>query len=193
MNHCTEWADWIHGEKKIYPVDPYVSIGLTTGADDILAVRNVTAKVFRRTLATNATAVQCTYGGGFSPGHLVVVDTVRQKTRFHSDDDEEDVYHEMPPGTITLHGLDHESAEIVFESQERYLYEGMVTITAEVNGEQQIIEVGSAEAPLRWTLGGTAGPAGGEFLQSLGPGYDWDPTRRTWVQITEGLPSWVPR
>ena len=72
------------------------------------------------------------------------------------------------------------------------LYEGMITILAEINGEPHSLDVGSAQAPLRWTVGRTAGPHGGDFFQSLGDGYDWNPLSKQWIQVTTGLPDWIP-
>src|SRR5205823_6590303 len=121
-------SDWLKSQPKMYPVDPDPYVGLTTGSDDLVTIKDVKVQVFRRAPAATVTLVQCNYGGGFSPGYLIVVDTVRQRTEFRSSD-AADVYHDMPPGSISLHGLDHDSATIVFASQEKYLYEGMVTVT----------------------------------------------------------------
>jgi hypothetical protein len=194
-NHCANWGAWLKRQPKMFAVDPTFLAGLTSGSDDLVVIKAVKEKVFRRAAAGQATLIQCTYGAGGNPGYHIALDTARQNTEFRSETD--DTYHEMPPGSITLHGLDHETATINFVSLERYLYEGMISLTADVNGKEQTLQIGSAETPLRWTMGGVGSADGfNKFLLSLGDGYDWNPTRQRWVKVAflsaGKSPDWAP-
>jgi hypothetical protein len=188
LNHCRDWFGWLQRQPKMYAVSPIVHVVLAAGADDLVVVKKAEMQVFRRTPASSAaTPVNCEYGAGGNPGHAIIVDTVESKTWFISFDGGSG---DMPPGSISVHGLDSTQISVLVQSHFRYLYEGMLTVTADVNGKEGNYQLGSPEVPLRWistsrvvrTPNGVNMPRDG-FVDSLGWGYDWNLAQKRWAKL----------
>jgi hypothetical protein len=190
LNHSRDWSGWLQRQPKMYAVDPIFHVVLAAGADDLVVVKKAEMQVFRRTPASRSvTAVKCEYGAGGNPGHYIIIDTVEPKTWFISFGGGSG---DMPPGSISVHGLDSTQISVIIQSHFRYLYEGMLTVTADVNGKEENYQLGSPEVPLRWISADRivrtpTAPSGDMtrdgFVDSLGYGYDWNLAQKSWAEL----------
>ncbi|RSM50474.1 hypothetical protein DMB66_43555 [Actinoplanes sp. ATCC 53533] len=62
----------------------------------------------------------------------------------------------MPPATIQLTERGYRHARLTIASKENYLYEGVLTVRAVINGVEKTYQIGSTEqpspTPLDWNI-----------------------------------------
>lgn len=174
--HCDEWQDWMASTASIYSGGNGFGLQIMAGSDDLVVVKNIEVKVFSKKIAQAGTTINCVHGGGSNAGYSVNVDTQANRTTFTSwDGDGSKV--EMPPGSISLGQKDSgfTDAAISITSEDGYLYEGEILISAIVNGETKTISWGSSVQPLRWVS-----DAAGGLIQGPEEAFDWDVVARRW-------------
>jgi hypothetical protein len=162
-SHCEEWAEWMDNNPRIYRPLAF-TLGMSAGQQDLVVLRGVSVKIFKRTPMVATIAIGCGYGGdGVWEGYTVTVDTVRSETILQKGD--AGGGHQMPPAAVSLGEPGYLAVDIAGKSAPGFLYEGQVVIDAIVNGENRSIVKGTTDRPFRW-YGATA---------RRNPGfYDWD-------------------
>lgn len=156
--HCDEWREWMDGNPRMYRPLAF-TLGMSAGEQDLVAVRRVGVKIFKRTPMAATIAIGCGHGGdGVWEGYTIMVDTVRSTTILQKGDS--DQRSRMPPASVSLGDPGYLSVSIIGRSAPGYLYEGQVVIDAMVNGDDKRIVKGTTDEPFRWygeTTGGDAG------------------------------------
>ncbi len=176
-NHCDEWEEWFGELPEIYRFNSDTLVSVISGQPDVVAIRDVHVEVFSRTERPDeSTVIQCAYGAGGDHGNIISVDLSTGDTTLEMLDSGD--VSPMPPASLSLSGMDYESALVAIDSTNGYLYEGMITIEAVVNGEDHTFQHGSEAQPLRWVGGGLDSIAQNEYG---GVRYDWAPDDDAWV------------
>lgn len=176
-NHCEQWTDWIKQNKLHGPGALIVTA--QTGEGETLSVVGVSVKLLRVEQPKEVTEIACGHGGGsLVPGSFIRVDTRTGNVKAAQGSDtnlsEKHVYAPMPPASISLTGADSETVQISMKGDPKKFYEGIVTVTLMVNGQERVVVWGSTESPFRWV------PAG-----ALSPGPDswaWNPRTHEWAK-----------
>jgi len=171
LNACGG-PDWLMGQPTIYAIDPWLFVGLSAGPDDLVVIKSISVTILRKVPSPQGTLIHCNSTGGGKPGYQMTFNTVSGVTKFFDVHNGGQSY-SIPPGSITVQGLDHEAALLTLQSMPGYLYEGVVTIEAEVNGASETHQIGSRTTPFKWTI---------DDHRDQFPGYTWNGSQ--WVVPT---------
>ncbi|MEV4643141.1 hypothetical protein AB0J80_37975 [Actinoplanes sp. NPDC049548] len=175
--HCDEWREWFDTDPHVYTLGDGFRVNLSGGANDLVVITDVRVKIFKKTPAQPGTTILCNLGGGSNAGVALTVDTLSQVTTAVPFDEGEEF--KIPPGSLQM-GLNDSgfmSASIAIRSDDGFLYEGQLQISALINGTKKSIEWGSPQRPFRWIS-----DPDGRFLKDDGSEYGWDPEKVQWIQ-----------
>jgi hypothetical protein len=176
--HCDEWEHWRHTESRVYEVMNQAELAMVGNNSAAVGVRKVQTQVFKKIPLTKPYAfVTCSYGAGLDAG-FYIENTLKDNTTTLQEASSE-TRHPMPPATAHLGKRGYVNGLILIKSSTDYLYEGKVTITAEVNGTEREYQYGTPKEPLRW-LGGGLDRFGA--ANSAAKTYDWDTNLKRWVE-----------
>ncbi|NYI95085.1 hypothetical protein HNR12_001362 [Streptomonospora nanhaiensis] len=183
LGHCDDWHDWVVRRTDMYVIWPTVLMEMDTGIIDVLKVDDIELTPIRRYEAPEEwTDIECQFGAGLNPGYWISADTRNNEVTV-SDQDGEFSGMAMPPASITLQEGQSQNAAISFISHSGMLYEGTLSVTAEVNGVEDIAAFGSQEMPIRWV-----GRDGTETDLS-GDTYTWDVKEKEWKENFRPIPG----
>jgi hypothetical protein len=186
LGHCDDWGDWLSRQPRVYGLTPSVHMSMISGEPDLVVVHNIQAQVIdRKPLNGNYVLIECQYGAGLDSGYLVTLDVGSNITQVT--DQATGKVAQMPPASLSLKGRDYESALISIKSTSGILYGGVITLSTNVNGQEQQILLGSPQRQFRW-LGGEGEDPIMTQLTDQTPKYDWNPTTHQWVQVIHDNP-----
>jgi hypothetical protein len=172
-HHCRDWDEWFENSVRAYDVGAALGLEVTAGEADVVAVKLVEARVFRRMAMGKVTPIRCDYGAAGYEGYLIDVDTVTQRTRYMNTNDGSE-WRDMPPGAIVSRKSDFQGALISVSCLDGYLYEGAVDVAADINGTEVKYSFGNQAKPYRWICN-----QDGRYGSM--PAYDWHPVEKRWV------------
>lgn len=158
FNHCESWKVWMRSDSRFYFPFTYI-VELSAGQQDLVAVKDVRVKIFKRTIMGRATHVSCGHGGdGVYDGVDITIDTTKSITTLHEADS--GVEQTMPPTSVGLSGGGFTTAHIGVKPQPGFMYEGQLQIRATVNGSDELFTEGTVDTPIRWAGEPTVSSAG---------------------------------
>lgn len=170
MEFCKRWDRWIRTQNA-FPLAPETLVEMESGQDDLVVVTNIEAEIFgvRELDAANVRQVGCNPGGGMTTPINVNVNLGGQAEVF--DIETADEPYLMPPTAITLSGRDYQGFSVVVKGEPFTLYQGQITITYSVNGQESELHVGSKDQPLSWV----------PEVSVDTPVFSWSNIKGTWI------------
>jgi hypothetical protein len=179
-DHCDYWREWIAKSAQMYVVNPFIGLEMLAGEADLVVIKDIEATVFSRAPMAAGTYLSCRYGGGDEVSYRIDVNTVTNGTTVSTFEGPELIAGPapMPPASIQLSRPSYQYAAVSIDSMKGYLYEGMLTIQAVVNGEEKEYRLGTVDQPLRWLL---------QDEETITKTLDWHPHKRRWSSDVSDL------
>jgi hypothetical protein len=138
----------MRSDSRFYLPFAYI-VELSAGEQDLVTIRDVRVKIFKRTAMAATTNVACGHGGdGVYEGASITVDTAKSTTTVQQLDSVEVA--PMPPASLSVSRGKFVEADISVKPIPGFLYEGQLEVHGIINGEERVFAEGTIDEPIRW-------------------------------------------